>query len=322
MSDVIILMATFNGEKYIKKQIESIINQSFGSWRLIVRDDGSKDSTVSILRHYSNIDDRIQIIENSTGLHGWQRNFQYLLHQAGGARSKYFMFCDQDDIWLPNKVETFFERIRFVEGKGDTPAVVYGNMSIINENDEVIHKSFQKVYDMRLRRPTDSFFSQRAYGCTMIFNKKVLDATLQILGDGLYDQLSHDGLIVKVCALLNGKVQYIEQPLIYYRRTTTNATASQKFAINKSRVLKAIKNIEVNCKKQASTYNQSILVIDLAEHNLSEDKWNKCKFIKLRKAILCGGALSIPVFMRFRINCGGFVRTCSHMIALITNAWM
>ena len=82
-----ILMATYNGEKYIRRQIDSIVDQKYTKWNLLVRDDGSQDGTVSILDEYSARDHRIRYVVNKTERHGWKQNFQCLLKLSWGGKN-------------------------------------------------------------------------------------------------------------------------------------------------------------------------------------------------------------------------------------------
>ena len=96
-----ILMATYNGEKYLKEQIESILNQTYKNIRLIISDDASKDSTPQILEEYRKKDSRIEIYLNKEN-RGVVKNIEFLLEKV---EDKFYMLADQDDVWLPLKVE-------------------------------------------------------------------------------------------------------------------------------------------------------------------------------------------------------------------------
>ena len=113
MTIVNVLLATYNGEKFLQAQIESIINQTYSDWKIFARDDCSKDRTVDILREYAaTYPDQFYLIDNSDGNLGCVQNFSRLLEVV---ESGYFMFCDQDDIWMPNKLEYFVGRMLEIE---------------------------------------------------------------------------------------------------------------------------------------------------------------------------------------------------------------
>ena len=93
-------MATYNGRRYVAKQVESILNQTYQDFRLIISDDCSTDSTLKILEEYEAKDRRIEIFRQGQNL-GVVANFEFLISKV---RSEYFMFANQDDIWLPDKI--------------------------------------------------------------------------------------------------------------------------------------------------------------------------------------------------------------------------
>ena len=105
---VVILMATYNGQKYLKCQLDSIIQQTYRNWQLIIRDDCSKDNTVKIIQEYEKKDDRIKVIDNEGKNLGAIGNFFELIKKAPDA--SYYAFSDQDDYWHEDKIEKAVER--------------------------------------------------------------------------------------------------------------------------------------------------------------------------------------------------------------------
>ena len=103
-----ILLATYNGEKYIKDQIDSILNQSFKNFKLIISDDCSKDNTVNILKEYEKKDKRIELYVQQQNL-GVVKNIEFMLNKV---QSPFFMLADQDDYWMPEKVEKSLETLK------------------------------------------------------------------------------------------------------------------------------------------------------------------------------------------------------------------
>ena len=102
----LILMASYNGEKYIRKQIDSILRQTYSNFDLLIRDDNSSDSTVSIIRDIMKTDSRVSLIENNTDLHSAYHNFHELIIKAKSMQPyDYYFFSDQDDIWVDTKLE-------------------------------------------------------------------------------------------------------------------------------------------------------------------------------------------------------------------------
>lgn len=314
-----ILMATYNGEKYLHSQLESILNQTYMNWNLLIRDDGSTDKTIDILKEYSHNDARIQYIVNEGVQHGWQINFQKLIQLGENIEAEFFMFCDQDDVWLHNKIEEYILEMRKLETEDEkVPIVLYSNMAIIDDKGKVINSDFNQTYHMRIKRLTDAFFTQRVYGCSMMFNKVLLDKTAQLLKKDVYEDLSHDGLVVKVSAINNGKIQFLEKPYMQYRRYGNNATGNQEFSISSKRILRRLKDFDKLAHDQASTYRQSLHFIELViDSNMLSKKEKKVVF-DLKTCIQKGGASTVPIWIKYHVDCGNFQRTISHFLVLFS----
>ncbi len=314
-----ILMATYNGEKNLREQLDSIINQTYDNWILMIRDDGSTDGTIELLEEYCKKDKRIIYEMNDSNEHGWQINFQKLMQKAIDSPAEQFMFCDQDDIWEKNKIERFFCEITNLEEiNPQKPIVVYGNMMIINGNNEIINPDFNQIYNMEVKSITDVFYTQRVYGCNMIFNKVLLEYVYKVLDGKVYSNLSHDGLVVKVAAAKDGIIKFMKETFMRYRRDGNNATANQEFSVTRRRVINRLKNFDQLASDQSSTYRQSIHVIDLIEKN-NEMLINEGRKLKeIEKSIKKGGIYAGYIWLKYRVNCGNKQRTISHFLVLLS----
>jgi glycosyltransferase involved in cell wall biosynthesis len=172
MSYIAILLSTYNSEKYLKQQLDSLFNQSYTHWQLLVRDDGSTDSTLSILKSYN--DPRIKIVEVGPNL-GTIQSFSKLLELG---LFDYFFFCDHDDIWKPDKIERQIIQIQSIEhekGK-DIPILVHSDLEVINELGETIATSmwsFGKFYTYRKTLP-QLIVQGFVTGCTIAGNQALL----------------------------------------------------------------------------------------------------------------------------------------------------
>ena len=129
MNKIDILMATYNGASYIIPQIQSLQNQTFANWKLYIHDDGSTDETMKIIQSIATTDSRICIIKDGIRFHESGLNFMHLLKFS---KAPFCIFCDQDDIWLENKLELM---LRFIEAKDNTiPQAVYSNSYIYRKH--------------------------------------------------------------------------------------------------------------------------------------------------------------------------------------------
>lgn len=201
-------MATYNGEKYIKDQLKSILKQLGPNDEVVISDDGSKDSTWNIVNSMG--DKRIHYVEN-TGTHGFTHNFENALRLAKG---DYIFLADQDDIWMDNKVEVVMNALQ------DADFVTHDCITV-DPNMKVLSKSRFKEFDIK-----PGFWrhllKSRYLGCCMAFNRQLLDVSLPFpVNDFL---IEHDIWLAAV-AFAYFKVTQIGEPLIYYRRHGNNASS-------------------------------------------------------------------------------------------------
>lgn len=214
-----IAMTTYNGEKYIERQLETIRTQSVPADEIIICDDGSCDRTVEIIRHFieKHRADNIRLIENETNL-GYIKNFYKAVSLTHGS---YIFLADQDDEWHSNKIERTLSVL-----KSQNASVICTNCCFIDENSNVIRdiSSFDRnPFIHRLTQPVTpiSFFEliieNIAQGCTYCFTKEVKDAYLRVGSS----HLIHDYQIMLVAALL-GKAFFLDEPLIDYRLHGSN----------------------------------------------------------------------------------------------------
>ena len=206
-----VLLPTYNGEKYLKIQIESILNQTYKNIRLIISDDCSKDSTTEILKEYENKDKRVNVIIQQNNL-GVVKNIEYLLKQV---ENKYFMLADQDDYWLPEKIEKSLEIL-----KKEQADLVFGDLEVVDKSLNTIYPSFGKF--MLLDRKIDKYINNNKLnylyncvtGCTILAKKEIINKILPLPQESKY--LIHDHWI-GLMASLYGKVAYIKDKYIKYR---------------------------------------------------------------------------------------------------------
>ena len=135
-----IVMATYNGEKYIKEQIESVINQTYTNWKLLIRDDNSRDKTIEIIKEYEKKDARIRLIKDNKGNLGFVKNFEELIKNS---KEEYIMFSDQDDYWLENKLEVYHNRLnKLSEDDLKKPLLLHSNSFVCDKNLNIKKNNF------------------------------------------------------------------------------------------------------------------------------------------------------------------------------------
>ena len=216
-----ILMATYNGEAFVEEQIQSIINQTHTDWRLLVHDDGSTDQTLPILRRLAAEDARIVLIEDGTSHLGVARNF---IHLVALSTASYCMFCDQDDLWLPNKVE---KMVRAIEQYDQSiPQVLYTNAFLWNPERGIISDKNTLTYPTTLRQTL--FLNTGIQGAAAIFNRAMCKVIEQPLS--YYAMHDHVLLLAGICF---GEVHYLHESLMYYRQHEHNVTGNAPGSIAK-----------------------------------------------------------------------------------------
>jgi len=219
-----ILMATYNGGSYLKNQLLSLQMQTHQNWRLLVRDDGSTDETLSILKDFSNADDRICIIDHDSGKKlGAGSNFLGLTQFVD---SDYIIFCDQDDIWFEKKLEFLIENAKenFIY---DKPCLVYCDGYGYSDSLGVItNNSISRLHAENLR---DFIFFNAGYqGCSILFNKNLCSYVSKYRADfHLHDD------IVSLVAHTFGKVFFVNKKLMLYRQHGLNVTGNIEYSITK-----------------------------------------------------------------------------------------
>lgn len=207
-----ILIATYNGEKYIRAQLLSLLYQSYRDIRIIVHDDGSSDKTVEIVREIAKIDKRVVFIEDGITLGSAAKNFMHVLKYS---KSDAVMFCDQDDIWFDNKVEVMLQALN--EKFDRKPHVILSAATWWHPERGVEGDSLAR-YKGKLS--TYLFSNGGIQGCSTIFNKSVRDLMLRWKGD----LLMHDHLL-GLLSLTIGDLTFVSRSLMLYRRHPTSVTA-------------------------------------------------------------------------------------------------
>ena len=206
---IMVLLSTYNGEKYISDQIESVLCQQGVDVHIVARDDGSQDETINILKRISTLENITVIEGQNIGVVG---SFFTLMHEAVCHNFDYFAFCDQDDVWKNDKLKVATD---ILSGHGNEPALYMSSFQMVDENLHSIQTN--------MSRPNISvegaFASNCATGCTMVFNKKLLEKSLL---SNYNDTLMHDYWMYMVCLLTGGCVYYDETPHIYYRQHGNN----------------------------------------------------------------------------------------------------
>ena len=245
-----ILLATYNGSRFLEPQIHSILDQDFeGDFRIIARDDGSTDGTDKILNDYQQrFPDRFCLIEDNLGNLGPIKNFEILINKSS---APYIFFADQDDIWHRNKLKKFIEKLLSYEKKvgRNVPILVHCDMEVINDAGAIVEKSFFQSDHLHLRANllvVENFVT----GNAMCLNRKALK---------FFDVfpptcLMHDWWLALLVYHNKGQIVTLKETLGQYRQHNSNVVGAN-YLRNESIFKKIIKfRGNMNLVQQQANY--------------------------------------------------------------------
>lgn len=224
---IAILMATYNGGKYICQQIDSILSQTCKDWELYIHDDGSADNTIAAVESYvEKYPDKIHLIDGKT-TGGAKYNFFYLFSKV---EAPYYMTCDQDDVWLEKKIELTYDKMLTIEDKADVPCLVYTELRVVDSELNTIADTMSEYQSLDCHKRTiNQFILQNSVtGCTMMVNRALRDKMLHITD--IENTIMHDWWAALVAAQF-GKTAFIDEPTILYRQHGDNSLGA--LGINK-----------------------------------------------------------------------------------------
>lgn len=236
-----ILLATYNGEKYVGEQIESILTQTYKNINLIISDDKSQDNTKKIIEEYAKKDQRITIFFQERNL-GYIKNFEFLIKQV---RSNYFMLSDQDDVWLPEKVEKSIKKL-----KEENADLVFGDLEVVDQSLHTIYPSFGDFMKLnrKIRKCKNSYEMNYLYncvtGCTLLAKSRTIQDFMPIPANSKY--VVHDHWIALMTSL-HGKLAYIPEKLIKYRQHGDNQIGTEKIS-HKLNKLEQVRELFIDVK--------------------------------------------------------------------------
>ena len=249
-----ILMATYNGEKYIGEQINSIINQTYTNWNLLIRDDGSKDKTLNIIKKYEKMDNRIILIRDNKDNLGFVKNFEELLKKS---RTEFVMFSDQDDYWLENKIEKYVEVIEKLDKKKlEKPLLIHSNSYICDKNLKILEEKFIDSNIAGEKKSKSIFFYYIVQGATVLINRNLIKKVIPFSNNvKLHDRYFH-----LISEFLGNRI-FINESLMKYRQHGNN-----EIGVSKGSIIKKI------LKKRYFEESDRNLILEIKQKNEKEIK--------------------------------------------------
>ena len=298
-----ILLSTYNGVSYLRDQVDSLLDQSFSDWRLRVRDDGSVDGTQSVLKEYADLyPGKISLRNDDFGNVGVIQSFATLI---GDSDAEYVALCDQDDIWIKNKLleqMKVMQRSERAYGKA-MPILVHTDLQVVRHDTRQIAPSFWKYQNLNPAQMCETrhlLVQNHMTGCTFLMNRALVKRIAHIPDK----VIMHDWWIALIASAV-GKVICLDMPTVLYRQHQNNLLGATR--INCLGVPENFFQKLFHCRE--SLYRTR----DQAEALLDQDLLNKedrklvYRYAKLfnerclskRKALLTNGYLKQGVLRNF-----------------------
>ena len=245
MKRLAILLATYNSGQRLRLLLNSLLSQDYQNWKLYIHDDLSTDETIAIIREYSTkFPNKIQIMTDCISKsRGAKNSFLWLLENVD---ADYYMFCDHDDIWLPNKINLSINKIFDLELKYPyLPICVYTDLAIVDKDYNILHHSMWKQAKIN-----PNILEKKEYlkvfncvtGCTMLFNHKARDIVFPYPDD----VPMHDWWIAYKINQEKGILSHINKSTILYCQHESNVVGAKN--INFSYIFHKIKNINTTIR--------------------------------------------------------------------------
>ncbi len=275
-----VLMAVYNGHRYIEPQIESILNQTHRNIRLIIRDDSSKDKSQEILRHWQKKHyQKIQVIYSETNL-GIIGNFEELMKES---KAPYVMFADQDDVWRVDKAARTLAKMQELEREnpGEQPLLVHTDLRVVDKELREVAPSFWDYAGLFPHRKATlgrQITQNNITGCTVMINRPLLEMAMPIPKNSI---VMHDWWLGLVASAF-GKIGIVPEQTILYRQHGANEIGAKQFSWSSFKRSQAHKGeVRKQTQKQAQAF------LDRYGAHLSVDKKNIVEaYMKMQKSWL------------------------------------
>jgi len=295
---IAVLLSTYNGEKFIKEQLDSIFSQNINNYIVIARDDGSSDNTYEIMLKYKNRYNNFILLPKSENV-GIKKSFEKVLNYALGLDDiEYLMFCDQDDVWKSNKIEITLNKIKTLEQYyGNVPILVHTDLTVVDEKLNTISPSFWRYQHINPYKNRLNYLlvQNTVTGCTIGINKKLANCVSTFPEEAIM----HDWWLA-LAASAFGIIGVIEDKTVFYRQHFQNDVGAEKYGLkyiikkffSYDDLSKNIKQAEAFFKKYEKNLNEEY-------YNLVKDFVNVKKYSFFKRKIL---------FFKYKFFKHGFLR--------------
>ena len=268
MAEIGIILATYNGEKYLREQLDSILSNTFKDYEIHICDDGSTDGTIAIAKEYAEKYPQITLWQNKQN-QGYTRNF---LKAVQRETFPYFMFCDQDDIWKPDKIEVTYRAMKAAEEKENGPILVFTDAESYDDVSKTDIGSFHKMSHLDTKKVDTAhlFMENKCIGCTIMCNAKVRGYLTE-----LPEEIRvHDWWLALICSHF-GKVVYVDKMTLHYRQHSDNMIGTSSFF---QYVAKRIRHIKEQKEALRATFAQGTAFYRMFGEQIPNPERKKCAY--------------------------------------------
>lgn len=305
MKKIYVMMSSYNGEKYISEQINSILNQQNVTVELVIRDDGSSDGTVEIIKKIADKDERVRLVEGNNV--GFRRSFYSLLLDAPESYD-YYAFSDQDDFWEPMKLGAAVDAL---EGADEQVKLYASGLKVVDQNLTFQYlNSFPGIrisYGSALSR-------QRLAGCTMVFSTKLLKLCKKFrITEEMGNLFSHDAAVYYICLACGGRIVFDSNSYIQFRRHVGTVTEHGKGYWKR---IQSVLNVFNTFKDRR--YRQAKLILETySEYMPEEILAYSMKLTKYRDSLMN----TLLLLTDKRVRCGILSVDVTNAIAILTHCY-
>jgi len=275
-----ILLATYNGIKYIEEQLVSIFEQTYTNYHLYIRDDGSEDETVRTIERLVTdygMDDKVTIIDDGEATGSAKKNFTRLCTYSD---SEYTMFSDQDDIWHKDKIEITLKRMKKLEAAygNDVPFLVHTDLTVVDEEKNLIADSIKEYMQLPVKENIKALLLQNSVtGCSMMLNKSAMRLMKKADEEGAF--IIHDHFAAVVVALF-GHVSYIDKSTADYRQHSGNQIGAADAASFKYKLNRFVRGKDDFQKEMEACYSQAEYILDVFKDELDKVNADKVECVR------------------------------------------
>lgn len=280
MNCITVLLATYNGSKYVRQMIDSVLAQDYQDFLLVLSDDCSKDGTDLILEEYATqYPDKITHYRSGLRFGNAQNHFMHLLQKFHD--TPYIMFCDQDDYWHSNKIRKTLQKIQEIE-TDSLPAMVHTDLRVVDGDLQLMDPSFMHFSRLQGDRLAlhQLLVQNVVTGCTMMLNRNLaVMATERLPADGI---AMHDWWIALLASAC-GNIDYLQEATIDYRQHGNNSVGATS-ARSLRHILGKLSNNKIRTRMKRS-FLQAEMFLTCFEDMLPKEKANLIRaYAKLKDA--------------------------------------